>query len=435
MKVAAVVVLWALMCAAASAQDVTVPARLSLADAIRIAEERNPRLQATGEDVEIARGDRITASRRLNPAFTFSSEGYPLFESPRPNFFNNQELVARVDQELETAGRRALRTKAAEAGVASAEMRLRDRRRLLELDVRRAYFQVALAGADQEVSRTALADIDRVINLNRARVSQGEISGAELRRLQVERLKFVDDVFGAELALRNAKSALLAMLNVPNLAQAFDVVEPLAPPPSGTPATVAIAAAGQPQAPALDVDALRQQALAARPDVLAIQQEELRLDTETELQRRLRTPNVTVGGGYKREFGANSVVVAATVPLPIFNRNPGGIARAEAERRRAAHEREATQIDVSLDVQQAVNAVEINQQRVGYIEREYLKNATESRDIVLASYRLGAADLIDFLDAQRAYRDTVRTYNRALYDLRISQFELTAAVGSPTNQP
>ena len=52
-----------------------------------------------------------------------------------------------------------------------------------------------------------------------------------------------------------------------------------------------------------------------------------------------------------------------------------------------------------------------------------------ARDIVLAAYRLGSADLIDFLDAQRSFRDTLRTYNRALYERRVSAFQLAAATG------
>ena len=86
---------------------------------------------------------------------------------------------------------------------------------------------------------------------------------------------------------------------------------------------------------------------------------------------------------------------------------------------------------MKLEVQQALNAVAINRERVEYIQREYLTNARESRDIVEASYRLGAADLIDFLDAQRAFRDTLRTYNRVLYEQRVSLFELAAAAALP----
>jgi cobalt-zinc-cadmium efflux system outer membrane protein len=121
--------------------------------------------------------------------------------------------------------------------------------------------------------------------------------------------------------------------------------------------------------------------------------------------------------------------------LPFFNRNEGGIARAEAERRAADARLASTTLAVRLDVQRALNAVETNRARVDYIEREYLTNAQESRDIVLASYRLGVANLIDFLDAQRAFRDTQRIYNRALFDQRVSVFELAAADGRPEAPP
>jgi len=199
----------------------------------------------------------------------------------------------------------------------------------------------------------------------------------------------------------------------------FDVSEPL---------SIAAPSAGAPPV-TLDPVSLRTQALSMRPDLLAAQRAVQRADTETSLQRALHTPNITVGGGYRRDFGSDGVVFGVTVPLAFSNRNQGGIARAEAERRQAANVAAATAVSVSLDVQQAINAVDISRARVQYIEGEYLTPARESRDIVLAAYRLGTADLIDFLDAQRAFRDTARTYNRALYDQRISLFQLSAATG------
>lgn len=410
-----------------SGQELAVPARLSLDEALRLATERNPGLAAARNAVEISEAQRIDAQLRPNPAVSLESEGYPLFEPSRPAFTNNQELTVRFDQEIELAGRRRLRTEAANTGVSMAEAVFLDERRRLEFDVRRAYFAVVLAKADAEVARTALDEIDKVIGLNRARFEQGEISGGELRRIQVERLKFVDDLFAADLALRNARSSLLALFNAPDLSVEFDVAERLNVSDSGTPA-------GQPGPVALNAASLRTQALAARPDLVAAQREVQRADTETRLQRALRTPNMTVGGGYKRDFGSDGVVFGVTVPLPFFNRNQGGVARADAERRQAANRAAATAASVLLDVQQAINTVEVSRARVSYIEREYLKNARESRDIVLASYRLGTADLIDFLDAQRAFRDTTRTYNRALYEERISRFALAAAVGAPLIQ-
>lgn len=414
------------------AQEAGVPQKLTLERAVAIALERNPALAAVQSDVEVAAAGQLRARQRPNPAFTFESTGLPLSARNRPGFVDAQQLTFRLDQEIEWGGRRALRLQVADRGVEASRARVDDARRLLTLDVQRAYFQAVLAAADRDVSRASLEEIDRAIELNRARLKHGEISGGDLRRLHVERLRFVDDVFAAELAYRNARSALAALMNVPGLDASFDVVDPLpigpVAPPSIEPGTVTpveTAAIGA-QGPQLAIEALTR-----RSDVLASRQEIARAQSATRLQRALRTPNPTVGAGYVRDFGVNAIAFGVTLPLPLFNRNQGDIQRADAELRQAERLAEATSVRARLEVQQAANAVDVNRERVTYIEREYLQSARESRDIILASYRLGASDLIDFLDAQRAFRDTVRTYNRALYEQRISIFELAAAAGLP----
>ncbi len=414
----------------AVAAQSAIPERLTLRDAVTLAVERNPAMVAARADVDAVEGDRLAASRRPNPTLSVDSAGYPVFESARPGYWGGQEFTVRFDQELETAGRRRLRTEVAESGRATAQFDVQDRARQIGLDVRRAYLTAVLAQADRGVAQTSLEEIDRVIALNRARLQQGEISGAELRRLQVERLRFVEDVFGADLALKNARSTLLALLNAPRLDLPLELIDGLkASPAEGLEALTAASAdaGGAPR--------LLAQALEARPDVLVARREQVQAETSTRLQRALRTPNITLGGGYQNNFGSDGVVFGVTMPLPFFNQNQGGIARADAERRAADARADATATVVRLDVQRALNAVDTNRARVDYIEREYLMNAQESRDIVLESYRLGVADLIDFLDAQRAFRDTQRTYNRALFDQRVSLFELAAAVGRPDVQP
>lgn len=403
----------------ASAQELVIPARMMLDEALRLASERNPTLAAAGNEVEIAAAARIDARLRPNPAFTFDAGGYPMLSNPSGS--NNSELTLRIDQEIELGGRRKLRIQSAEAGISAAEAGFLDHRRKLEFNVRSAYFGVVLAKADLEVAQTVLQEIDRVIGLNRARYEQGEISGGELRRIQVERLKFVEERFAAELALRNARSGLLALFNAPNLGAEFDVVETLNAREAGQPMPAA--------PPALDPAPLRVQALTLRPDLLAAQRDVAVADTQTQLQRALRSPNITAGGGYFRSSGSGGVAIGLTVPLPLSNRNQGGVARAEAARRQAASLASAAATEVLLDVQHAINAVDVANARVDYIERDYLTPARESRDIVLAAYRLGTADLIDFLDAQRSFRDTLRTFNRALYEQRLGLFQLTAATG------
>jgi outer membrane protein, heavy metal efflux system len=404
----------------AAAQAPPIPERLSLSEAVRLATERNPQAAGARALVAIAEASRLDAGLRPNPAVSVESEGYPLFDPPRPSFLDGQELTIRFDQEIETAGRRGLRTEAAAAGVTVASLTARDRLRRLEFAVRRAYLQLALAQADAEVARTSLEEIDRVLIVSRERVRVGEAARSEVSRLEVERLRFAEDAFSADLALRNARAALLTLLGASDLMQAVQATDSLSGASTGSTVQVSIAANTSSQAPVRGD---------GRPDLLAAREELRRAETETRVQRALRSPNVTLGGGYKRDFGTNAVVFGVTVPVPLWNKNQGGIARAAAEQRVVASNLASVELDVRLEIQQAQNSVDVNRARADYIERQVLASARESRDVVSESYRLGAMDLIDFLDAQRAFRDTQRTYNRALFDYRVSLFELDAALG------
>jgi outer membrane protein, heavy metal efflux system len=181
--------------------------------------------------------------------------------------------------------------------------------------------------------------------------------------------------------------------------------------------------------PRVPLNELLRIALERRPDMASQLQEKKRADTETLLQRAIRLPNFIVGGGYKRNAADNSIVFGVTLPLKVFNRNEGEILRADAEQMRAANLLAAVRKEIELDVQQAYNAVEVNRQRVEYIRTQHIKKAEEASRATLATYNLGGATLIDYIDGQRTYRDALRIYNQALFDERISLYELASAIG------
>ena len=409
------------------AQESQVPARLSVEAALKLAGERNPALAIAREAVARAEAGIVGAGTRPNPSISALSEGYAFSNVAGSSWLNSQELVFRVEQEFETGGRRARRVEGAQIGLEAAHAELRDRWRQVQLDVRRAYFVVVLAKADYDVATLALTDIDQLIAVNKARLEQGEISGVEMRRLQVERFRFADDRFASELALKNARADLLALLNVTPLDQGFEPTDALAgdlPAQAATPASSSSTGGSW-----------FAQAMASRPDLEAVRRDRDRARSDLRLQQALRLPTITIGAGYRRDFGSSGLVLDLKVPLGLFDRNQAGIARADADRRAADARVAAAEIAVSLDVQRTRNALETSMARVTYVEREYLRNAREARDIVLASYRAGAATLTDYLDAQRALRDAQRVANRAQFDYRLSLFQLDAALGRSTPLP
>ncbi len=412
--------LWPSVCFGQTSGE--IPEQLDLKKALEIAVANNPQLKAARNEIEITDAERIDASKRLNPAFSAYFEDYRLFHSDIGPFFRTQEITVRLDQEIETGGKRKLRTQAAGLRSQAQKAQTDNVVRALVLDVRRAYFQAVLAQTNLESAETILQEIDRIIELNQTRFEKGDISGAELKRVQVERLRFIEDVFASKLALVNAKSTLLSLFGHSDANPSFKLSEPLTL-NRGAP----IAAEGIPQPS--PYPELVQQALAKRPDLMASAFEQKRADTETLHQLSLRSPNLTVTGGYKRNLLDNTVVFGIALPLKVFNKNEGGIARAAAEKTRADNLAAHARSQVLLDVQKAHNSAEINRQRVEYIEKESIQKADESRQIVLTAYRLGEIDLIHLLDAERAYRETRKTYNQALYEYRMSLYELGSAIG------
>ncbi len=411
------------------AQDAGVPARLSLSDALRIAERQHPAVGAALGRVAAADASVVTARQRPNPTLSYSTEGYRPWVS---GSVNDQESVIEIAQELETGGRRRLRGEAAAAAAAGSKASLEETLRRARLEVAVSYFQLVLARSELERAKASLSEMDRVVSVNRARYQQGEISGGEFRRLEVERMRFTDDVVNADLSERHSRSTLLSLLGAPRLDSPLEPTDGLAIPSGPGPAVP-----GAPQPAAVgDAASLTARALSDRPDLAAARREVDRARAEASLQHALRLPNLTIGAGFRRDFGDNGLVVTLGVPLPLFDRNAGNIARAEAERRTAEAESRRVERAVSLDVQQALDALAAARIRLVSLESDYLAKAREARDSALAAYRSGASDLLDYLDAQRAWRDVQRAHQRALFDVRLGLLQLDAAVGGqPGDQP
>lgn len=397
---------------AAQQQPASVPQMLTLDEAMQLLLKQSPILLRDRQNVAVATANLTQAGLRPNPSFELSSESYPLFESRPGPFFNNQELVLRTGQTIETASKRGKRIQVARQELGVRESEVGNTIRQLKAELKGRYYTVVLAKAQRGLADEILKQFDEIIRLNEARFQQGEISGLEMNRIRAERLRFFTDVLDSDLQLRNAKTALLELLGVSDLSTPFDVAETLGVRPL-----------------ALTPQDLQAQALQARPDLLAERQRLERNRQDLRLQKAEGVPNVTPFVGYKRDLGANTVAFGLNVPLPFFNRNQGGVGRATAQITQQQYEVSRVLLAVQRDVQEAYQSLQTQAQKVRAMEQEYVPSARRARDIAQQSYRLGALDLIGLLDAERVYRETVRAYNVALFDYNASVFQLEAAVG------
>lgn len=391
----------------AESQVATLPQTLSLADALQIAARQNPGLQAETTARQIARGDATTAELLPNPQLSLRSEGFR-----GGSFLDRQELFFEVSQEIQTAGKRSQRKAVAGANLRATEADVDNTARLLRFAVKQAYFQIVLAKAEIAVARDLLADFDRTIRSKEEQFRLGEISGAELRRVQVERFRVFDDVVAGELNLKQGRATLLTLLGLPDSTFEFDVTEELVK--------------GEPVG---SLAPLHVEALQTRPDLKAQHQRVARAREQAGLEQARRFPDLFPFVGYKRSFSEDSVMFGVSAPLPLFNRNQGGVVRAQAEEERELFQLRRLETQALLEVDQAFNRLESQRRRLEGLETEYLPKARESREIAEAAHKMGAIDLTAFLDAHRTFLEVQRLYNRSLYELSIARFQIDAAVG------
>lgn len=396
----------------AQGQTAAIPPQLTLEQAMQLLLTQNPLLLRDRQNLAIAHANVQQARQLPNPELELNSESYPLFESSPGSFLNNQELTVRAGQTIETAGKRGKRTLVARQELAATDSDVQNTVRQLRFELKRRFYSVVLAKAQHDLAQEILKQFDEIIRLNEARFKQGELSGLEINRVRAERLRFFTDVLDSDLQLKNAKTALLELLGVQDLSGSFEVI--------GNFST---------SAPQLQLPELQAEALQARPDLMAERQRLQRNQADVQLQKAEAVPNITPSFGYKRDFGINTAAFGVTVPLPLFSRNQGGIARANAQVEQQRHELDRILLGVRRDVQEAYQALQSRTELLHSLEQDYVPSARKAREIAQESYRLGALDLIALLDAERVYRETVRAYNVTLFDFNAAVFQLEAVVG------
>ena len=118
-----------------------------------------------------------------------------------------------------------------------------------------------------------------------------------------------------------------------------------------------------------------------------------------------------------------------SVPLPIFNRNQGEIARAQAQSEQLSRQLQALKAQVQTEIKVAVQEFQSTRDLVESIERDMLRPATQARDTVAYTYRSGASSLVEFLDAQRAFNETMQSYYETQANYRRAAMKLNVTLG------
>ena len=383
----------------------------SLADILALAVEHSPTLAGAEGLVKQSHGRQITAGAYPNPSIS-GSAGSGAIRDPSTGV-RITERTFTVEQPLEWPGKRQARQEAANAGVAEAGAALESTRLALLADVKVAFYSVLFAQRDAELAVQNVAMVEEVLRTVKARVAAGEATSFDTMKAGVEVQKAQKDVARAHNALLVAKTRLNT-LTAGSLGKQFSIQGDFLPPRQG-----------------LDVDQLATKAFEQHPTLRRVAKVAEQAEHTVRLERESRVPNISVQGNYHREAGDESLTAGLSVPLPLWYRRQGEIETALGAKYRADAERLRAKNELEQAITQHTQEVRTAQDQLQVFETGLLKQAEQTLTVARTSFRQGAASLLDVLDAQRVYRQTLLEYAQVRADLSIALVRLERSLGAP----
>lgn len=375
-----------------------------LAAAIERAQAVSPHRQAAHARVAAAQGALYQASRLPNPSLDIREENLNLHSGRRAPVDQTVDVFAVFSQPIEIGGKRAARAAVAASDVAAAHTAIRQTERELTLETVRLYLGALRAYSLINIVTTNREQLQPLIAAMTRRVEEGYTAEADLMKFHTEAARLDTEMTRIKLDFANTTTGLAALLDFPTpLSGNRLMMPPALDPPLGDPVVLA------------------RQAVDRRPELVAAQTRLERARHTLTLEKARRLPDPSFIAGYKRTGGEDTLVTGVVVPFPVFDRNTGNIERALAEEQAAALELEALRRQHQATLTSLIQAAQELTERARQIDQQLLLPATTVRNAARASFREGATNILQLVDAERVYTNA----QRETLDLKLDAYAKT----------
>ncbi len=399
------------------------PCAFGLADLEGIALGNNPTLAQASARVQAARSDYVQVGLYPNPTV-----GYQGVEIGNEGRAGQQGVY--LGQEFVLGKKRQLSRNAAAQAVRQAEQEFEAQRMRVVNDVRTGFYDTLVAQRRMEIvgQLTGIAEQGLTTTQKLFKPPAQDVPLSDVLQAEIELSNIRIVATNANNAYLSAWRRLAATLGVPNMAP-VQLVGDLE------------AGIGE-----LTWEQSLQQVLGRSPELAAARAGVEQARWALSRARAEPIPNVDVQLTMQHDNTSTSDItgVQAVLPFPLFNRNQGGIGRAQSELTVASREVERVQLELQQRLAAAYERYSNAKQQVDRYLKEILPKSKQALDLVAAGYRQGEFNYLMVLNAQRTYFQTNLAYLDALRELRetsiaIEGLLLTGSLGvssaPPSNPP
>ena len=379
-----------LACACATASAAEMAASMGYQEAENIALRHNPQIQNARAAIDGAEADVLTAGARPNAVMSVNGSGVDKSQYATNGVkLNAVDTIVRIDQPFELGSKRSLRLAKAGDLNQAALWDLQETIRQERLRVVSAWLDLRVAEQRTQLADANLAQAERVADKARLRFKTGDLSGADLGRIESDTARLQAD---AQMARRDRAraSALLASL----LGQVMQ--------------NQLISTRGDwpPVMSHQDAEKIMSDLSDKRPDVQAARARLAAAKQSIELARAQRTRDITVGLQYERNNPTVVNSVGAGIAIPLFTGNnfEGDIRRSMAEMTQAEIAMLQTERNARTEAKLLIHELDEANGRLHSLQDMALQSARRTDKAADVAYSRGAMSTFEYLDAKRALR-------------------------------
>lgn len=387
-----------------------VSANPGLPELLNRALSYHPEIRAAGFERRARQAEVQQASRVPNPEIETELENFA--GSGGFSGFEGSETTVAISQTIELGGKRQKRTKEAIRHTRVAAFDIETKRLEVFQDTAQRFYQVLAAQEELKVTASMLSSARRLEQEVNTRVRAGRANILEQQRVKLisSRAKVTHDQ--ARFRLSNSLRALASVVGLPltgfesvkgNL---FKVSHPLAE------TVLRSHLPDNPRAGSAAAEVARRQAALARVR-----------------SERIPDLSLTAGTRFDQESNDRAFVASIGLPLPIFNRNKGAIAAAEARVNQGIFEQQAQNIGLETLFTEHYSALVSTAQQTLTLRKELIPAARLNFQTTNRAFQRGGIDLVSLISSQQTISQLELEAVRSAAQYQMSRIALESLLG------
>ncbi len=383
---------------------------ITLKQALALGLLQNPELAASFWEVRAAEARLIQEGLLPNPEIEASMENFG--GSKDLSGFDGAETTIQIKQKIELGGKREKREQVAALGKNIAHWDYESKRLDVIADISKSFWDVLAAQEKCTIAGEIKGLTEKAYDLATERVKAGKAPPLEEIQSQVAVTRTRIELEQAKRSLESARKKLAATWGGPQpiFEKVVADIVPLAPPPSLENSEVYLSQ--NPDSAKWDAEIEKNRALVESADAAGV-------------------PDLTVGAGprFDNQSNSSAFVMSLSVPVPLFNRNQGGIREAEFNLAQARANKKTAILTTQKNLDRAYQDLSASYLTADALSKVGIPAAESAFSAALEGYREGKLGYLSVLETQRTFFEVKYQYVTALVDYHKSKADYERLIG------